>query len=114
LWAGCHILVRSDNVSTVSAVNRSTSRSSEMMKIVKELFWVSVEHGFKLSAKHLPGKLNVLADCLSRLDSVFAANHASYLLTGVANVMLFGCCSHMSYGSFLLLQKTWSETLLIS
>ena len=114
LLAGRHILVRSDNVSTVSAVNRSTSRSSDMMKIVKELFWVSVEYGFKLSAKHLPGKLNVLADCLSRLDSVFTANRANFLLSGAVNVMLYGCCSHMSYGSFLLLQKMWSETLLIS
>jgi hypothetical protein len=103
-------MVRSDNVSTVSAVNRSTSRSAEMMKIVKELFWVSVEHNFKLSAKHIPGKLNILSDCLSRLDIVYSANLAAYLLNGFSS-MLYGCCSHMSYGSFLYLQGRWSSIL---
>jgi hypothetical protein len=67
-WSGLHILVRSDNAATVAAVNRGTSRSVGMLSIIKQLFWLSVEFDFRLSAQHLPGRLNVLSDCLSRLD----------------------------------------------
>jgi hypothetical protein len=53
-WSGKHILVRSDNMSCVSAINKSTSRSIELLGIVKELFWLSVQHNFLLSASFLP------------------------------------------------------------
>ena len=55
-WSGRHILVRSDNMAAVAAINNTTSRSADLLKIVKELFWLAVEFNFKLSAKFLPGK----------------------------------------------------------
>jgi hypothetical protein len=68
-WKDCHILVRSDNVATVSAVNKGSSRNPEMLSIMQQIFWLSVKHEFRLSASIIPGKINVLSDLISRLPS---------------------------------------------
>lgn len=38
------------------------------MKIVRALFFVSVEFNIHISIRHLPGKVNLFADLLSRLQ----------------------------------------------
>jgi hypothetical protein len=45
-WSGLHILVRSDNMSAVASINRTTSRSGPLLLLVKELFWLSVLYDF--------------------------------------------------------------------
>lgn len=105
LWQGDHIIVRSDNMATVSAVNHSTSRSPELLSLVKEIFWLSVRFNFRLSAVHIPGKLNVLSDHLSRLHCVQDALTATSMLCPEFNVLV--CKGHMSYASYLYLQEAW-------
>jgi hypothetical protein len=105
LWGGSHVLVHSDNVSTVASINKSTSRSPEMMSIVRELFWCAV-YNFKLSAAYLPGKLNIISDRISRLHEYDSANDACILLfDGVQFPIL--CNSHMSQIAFFALQSRW-------
>jgi hypothetical protein len=106
-WAGHHILVRSDNVSAVAAINNSTSRSGPLLEIIKELFWLAVKFDFKLSACHLSGKLNVLSDKLSRLHCFDDAVCAKNMLVGVNGVIT--CVNHISYTSYLFLQGMWSQ-----
>jgi hypothetical protein len=110
LWSGLHIIVRSDNMSAVSAINKSTSRSVQLLPIVKELFWLTVKFNFKLSAVFLPGKLNILADHISRLDDLKAANCMKFLLLPSVGELLF-CKSHMSLNTSLLLQERWMLTM---
>ena len=107
-WRGSHILLRSDNSATVSAVNKGTSRSCEMLQMAKSLFWLSVKHGFKLSAVHIPGILNVLSDHLSRLNEYDAAIKANDWLTGGLNFDV-ECCGRMSYGTYCCLQEYWGQ-----
>ena len=38
-----------------------------MMPFLRELFWLSAIYNFKITAKFVPGKLNILADTISRL-----------------------------------------------
>jgi hypothetical protein len=106
LWEGRHILVHSDNSSTVASINKSTSRSGEMLLLVKELFWCSVFFNFKLSAAYLPGKLNVISDRISRLHDVQCANDACILLFDGIHFPI-GCKNHMSEETFLALQEVW-------
>jgi hypothetical protein len=110
LWKGCHIQVKSDNVSTIAAINNTTSRSPALLSIVKELFWLSVEFEFRLSAVHLPGKFNLFSDKLSRLHCVYDANYAMFLLTG-GRMGVVSSINHMSYESFFLLQSVWAAVL---
>ena len=106
LWKGCHIQVKSDNVATIAAINNTTSRSPALLKIVKELFWLSVEFNFRLSVKYLPGVDNVLSDKLSRLHNIHSANIAFYLMYGFS-IPVFCCNQNMSYGAYLSLQRSW-------
>ena len=107
LWSGSHILVRSDNTTTVAAINKGSSRSVELLLIIQKLFWLSVEHGFKLSASYLPGTMNVLSDRISRLHDPMAAVEAKELLT---DVMVMEASSHMTFKTFLYLQECWGTS----
>jgi hypothetical protein len=91
----------------VAAINKGSSRSVELLRIVEKLFWLSVKFGYKLSASFIPGIDNVLADRISRMiDPVFALN-TQYLLTNGSGEKV-ACKNHMSYSSYLLLQEMWS------
>ena len=109
LFKGRHIIVRSDNMATVAAVNNCTSKSKALMPLVREMFWLAVEFDFKLTAIFIPGVQNVMADRLSRLNEPRCAYEALQLLTGGDVCYVH---NHMSYDAFLYLQETWGANLL--
>lgn len=65
-----HLRVRSDNTQTVAAIQNQTSSAGQtkahIMRILRELFAWSVKLNFRLTAAHLPGFQNAMADALSR------------------------------------------------
>jgi hypothetical protein len=109
-WYGRQIVVRSDNMAAVASINKSTSRSSDLLPIVKELFWLTIKYNFKLSAVFIPGKLNILADHLSRLDDIESAFQAKSLLLPAVNDVLL-CKSRISLMTFLMLQEKWMRII---
>ena len=66
LWSGSHIGVLSDNSATVFAINKGSSRLPKFMLCLRELFWLA--HNFRISAAHIKGEHNIVADLVSRLD----------------------------------------------
>jgi hypothetical protein len=60
-----------------------------MMHIVRDIFWLSVKHDVKITGSFIPGKSNVLADKISRLHSVFDANVARFLLSGMTDALVY-------------------------
>ena len=67
-------MVFCDNSPSVFALNKGTSKNSFFMKCIREIHWLSVRFDFRITARHIPGKDNVLCDALSRLhDPVFFA-----------------------------------------
>ena len=68
-WQNKRIIIYSDNSVTVSALNKGTCRNDEIMRCIRSLFWLSARYNFHLTARHLPGVLNVAADCASRLSA---------------------------------------------
>ena len=107
-WKGSHIRVRSDNVAAVQAINNGTTRCPELWEIVKELFWLSVQFDFRLSALHIEGKLNVLSDRISRLHDMSSALEVKQLLCGNVHVPLY-CVTHMTYSTYVSLQRSWAD-----
>jgi hypothetical protein len=101
-----HVCIRSDNMATVSALNKSTSRSVVLMPWVREIFWVSVEFDVTITSRHIPGIDNVLADRISRLDSMIEAREARLILANFSNAAV-SCENHMSMESFVYLQEAW-------
>ncbi len=65
-----HFCVRSDNTQTVAAIRKGTCNAplskQHMMRILRELFQHSVQLNFRLTATHIPGFQNAMADALSR------------------------------------------------
>ena len=70
-WAPCwrnkRIIVHSDNMTAVSAINKGTSRNPFIMKCLRQMFWLSATHNFHVSAKFLAGISNTVADDISRI-----------------------------------------------
>ena len=68
---GKHVLLNTDNTTVASYVNKQGGAHSDSLSQRTEsmLLWCQ-DHGITLTAKYVPGKLNVLADCLSRAHQV--------------------------------------------
>jgi hypothetical protein len=98
-----HILVRSDNMSAVSAINKGTSCSIELLGLIQELFWLSVKYSFKLTASFLPGRC-VLSDAISQLHVAESSVAAQKLLSNDKTLESSG---HLSYATYVWLQEQW-------
>ena len=69
-WANRCIYVFSDNMTTVSNINKGTSKNKVIMHYLRYLFWVSARFNFRLRARHIKGINNRHADLISRLGEV--------------------------------------------
>ena len=94
LWApllsGKRIILRSDNEAVVAILNKQTSKCIHVMKLVRFMVLQCLKYNLLFSAKHIPGKLNNIADALSRFqESRFreAAPHAEVFATPVPDFL---------------------------
>ena len=65
-WKGKSVQARSDNQAVVATINNQTSRDPAIMHLLRCLFFFEARFDIVLSATHLPGKQNELADHISR------------------------------------------------
>ena len=65
-WKNQHVLCFTDNTQAMSAVNRGTSVSKYSMCVIRQIFWICAINNIYLSARHVAGETNLLADWLSR------------------------------------------------
>ena len=65
---GKRILYHCDNSCVVHILNSGTSRDTNMMGLIRQLFFISAHNGFEWHSVHLTSKENRCADCLSRGD----------------------------------------------
>jgi hypothetical protein len=106
--AHCHVRIRSDNMATVSALNKSTSRCSALMPHIQEIFWLCVKFDLTISCVHIAGVKNILADRLSRLNEFEMAIEARMLLAGFVDAIIT-CRGHISSSTFVYLQEVWTQ-----
>ena len=65
-WANKSILCRCDNEAVVYIINSGTSRDPKVMALIRCLHFIIARHNLLLSATHIAGTENTLADALSR------------------------------------------------
>ena len=65
---GSRIRPRLDNTTAIAYINNGGGRVPLLTKVVKTIWWLVLEMGWHLEeAVHIPGRLNILADRLSRV-----------------------------------------------
>ena len=65
-WTGKSILCHCDNEAVVTIINSGTSKEPEAMALLRCLFFIAARNNLLITAAHLPGSLNQVADALSR------------------------------------------------
>ena len=105
--AGSHVLILSDNSVMVTALNKTTSKGSEIMPLVRQIFWLCVNYDITITSVFIAGKLNILADGISRMDDFNSASYARLILANFDCFKLIPCSGHMSQATFLWLQGRW-------
>ena len=65
-WTGGRVLARCDNAAVVAVINKRSCHDTHLMQMLRCLFFLEALHQFHITAMHLPGVENVLADRLSR------------------------------------------------
>ena len=65
-WQGTTIGINCDNEAVVAVINSGYSRDTFMRHLLRFLFFFSATYDFTLIAAHIPGRLNTLADAISR------------------------------------------------
>jgi hypothetical protein len=68
---GQHIRIYIANSIIVAAVNTGTAKGqtgTSMMQYLREMFWLSARHNFRLTTEYIPSRANTLSDSLSRGD----------------------------------------------
>jgi hypothetical protein len=66
-WSRLRVQFLCDNRAVVDILNAGTSKSSDVMHLLRLLTLAACRHNFVFSASHTPGRVNVAADALSRL-----------------------------------------------
>ena len=61
-----HIRLKLDNTTAVACINRMASTKPSLMKMTKQIWVWAIERQIHLSAEHLPGRYNCIADHESR------------------------------------------------
>ena len=68
LWKKHAILFITDNEALVSVIFKQTIQVYQIMRMVRHLVLRCLQYNILLKAKHILGKKNILADCLSRFQ----------------------------------------------
>ena len=107
LVAGTHVVFHTDNECTMHWINGSTAQNQYGNHLQRLLAMMQLMHGFTVEAEHIPGKLNVAADLLSRLETSpnaltqFAALYAPFPLVQIRfPTRTRSCCGWLQPRSF--------------
>jgi len=107
---GRHVLAMTDNTTVVGQIkNQGGTHSRQLYKVTKELFLWADAHQIVLSAQHIPGRLNVLADLLSRRHQVIHTEwslspqiaHQIWKVWGQPHLDLFATASNAKLPTFV-------------
>ena len=70
-WSGKSVRVQCDNAAVVAVINSGSSKDQEVMHLLRCLVFVAAKFNFIVSAVHIPGAQNQLADALSRNNALY-------------------------------------------
>jgi hypothetical protein len=69
---GKSVQILTDNVTTAAFINRLGGASPTLAQLAQAVWLEAHDHGIHLTAKHLAGRLNTVADALSRVKTSYS------------------------------------------
>ena len=75
-WTTLKIRMLCDNQAVVHSIVSGTSHCPHIMHLLRNLFYIAATHNFTISAQHIPGTHNIIADSLSRFHMQVFRAHA--------------------------------------
>ena len=66
-WANSRVIIHTDSECARHILTKGSTRNEHIMPYIRELFWLAVSYNFEIDYYHIPGKINTLADTISRL-----------------------------------------------
>lgn len=72
-WRGCKLVVYTDNMTAFAAL-RGQTVSAGAFHTARRILLIAAQYDIEIEAHHIPGKDNILADALSRLNWDIVAN----------------------------------------
>ena len=75
-WSTLKVRFLCDNQSIVHSINTGTSHCPHIMHLLRNLLYIAAVHNFIVSAQHIPGVHNTIADFLSRFHMQAFRAHA--------------------------------------
>ncbi|KAL9975581.1 hypothetical protein ACROYT_G012757 [Oculina patagonica] len=97
------ITVRTDNTTTLSAINKGTSGNQLAMQWLRKIFWLSATYNFRVTARYIPTASNTIADAISRLHD---PTHCEVFVKKLVNLPLAirpQVTPHLSHNAFVAL-----------
>ena len=67
-FANRSVCFNCDNEALVFIINKQTSKDENVMFLIRKLVLLALKYNILFTAKHFPGKFNILSDALSRLQ----------------------------------------------
>ena len=95
-----HVVCYTANTQVMAMINRGVSVNPLAMSLLREMFWISVRNNIHLTARHVPGVMNIHADYLSRLSDDMALKRfpSTLCCSGGSQEVGRGSISHHRYG----------------
>jgi hypothetical protein len=104
-------LLHIDNAASLYAINKGTCKNKMAMSFIRELYMISLDNNFYITARYINTHDNVLADALSRIgDPEFSIRAAELLLDWDSFILhpSYDLCQNMSVDTAcLMLQALW-------
>ena len=71
------IILHCDNSTVVQVINAQSSKDGKIMKLLRHIVLLCLNHNIIFKAEHIQGKKNILADRISRgqIDPEFLQRH---------------------------------------
>ena len=66
MWAGSPVTFHSDNAAVVHVLSSGRARNPAMQHLLRDIFALAARYDFQVFSAHVPGRVNVIADSLSR------------------------------------------------
>ena len=115
-WANKFVLCRCDNEAVVHIINTGTSKDSTVMCLMRCLYFITAKFDMTLSAVHLAGSANGLADALSHNQlKIFFANYpqaspqASHIPAPLLNLLIYSPSDWVSPSWSKMFSSTFAQ-----